>query len=308
MYSLSDLVKGLQNPKLAAREMNILYHSRLGRRPYHPDGVDVVAEDWDNLVILDACRYDVFEQYHTFEDGRLEHRISKACGTPVFLEANFGGRTLDDTVYVNCNPMFEDGEKYDAQFFKVVNLWETDWDDEERTVLPEVATERAIEVSQEFPDKRLIVHFDQPHQPFIPSEREYSRHGPGKGDADEGMHRSFWYKMMTGEMDLDRETIWNDYVANFEHALPAVKKLVDTLGGKTVITADHGNMIGERGYPIPVREWGHWGPQFYDPLVKVPWYVIDGERRDIVAEDVEEKEAVDGEEVKKKLRDLGYAP
>ncbi|MDG5776143.1 hypothetical protein VB773_02085 [Haloarculaceae archaeon H-GB2-1] len=35
-----------------------------------------MAEEWDNLVILDACRYDVFEEMHTFP-GTLKPIISK---------------------------------------------------------------------------------------------------------------------------------------------------------------------------------------------------------------------------------------
>lgn len=28
------------------------------------DGVFVMREDWDNLIILDACRYSLFEKYN----------------------------------------------------------------------------------------------------------------------------------------------------------------------------------------------------------------------------------------------------
>ena len=39
------------------------------------DGTHIMDEDWDNLIILDACRYDLFEEVNTI-DGTLESRIS----------------------------------------------------------------------------------------------------------------------------------------------------------------------------------------------------------------------------------------
>ena len=34
-----------------------------------------MKEDWDNLVILDACRYDMFKKLNTI-NGKLEYKIS----------------------------------------------------------------------------------------------------------------------------------------------------------------------------------------------------------------------------------------
>ncbi|MFB6294545.1 MAG: hypothetical protein ABEI97_02185 [Candidatus Nanohaloarchaea archaeon] len=313
MYSLDQVLKGLRYPRLIGREINLHYHSwrgtesRLGRQNVNPDGIDVLEEDWDNLIILDACRYDTFERHQTFSGGRLEHRISRGCATPAFLEANFANRTIDDTVYVNANPMFEGGEALNAEFFRVIPVWRTDWDEEHRTVLPETVTRHAIDAAREHPDKRLIVHYNQPHHPFIPSDSGYSYHGAGTdatGDTDDV---PFWRRKMRGELDVSREQIIEDYEANFRYVLDPVMDLLAELEGKTVVTSDHGNMLGERGFPVPIREWGHWNPLFYEELVKVPWYVVEGgERKEITAGEPSAADTVDEEEVKRKLRDLGY--
>jgi len=44
------------------RRINTLYHSRLGSRIGNPQGIDIFGQDWDNLIILDARRYDEFSK------------------------------------------------------------------------------------------------------------------------------------------------------------------------------------------------------------------------------------------------------
>ena len=52
--------------------------------------VDVMKEDWDFLIVLDACRYDYFsEMYENFFTGRLEKRLSPDCSTVEWLKRSF---------------------------------------------------------------------------------------------------------------------------------------------------------------------------------------------------------------------------
>jgi hypothetical protein len=55
------------------------------------DGINVLEEDWDNLVILDACRYDLFKQVNDIS-GDLQKRQSQASMTAEFLNRNFAGK------------------------------------------------------------------------------------------------------------------------------------------------------------------------------------------------------------------------
>ncbi len=52
----------------------------------------IFSEPWDNLIILDACRYDVFEEVFKKRNmkGKLEYRISRGSWTVEFLLENFG--------------------------------------------------------------------------------------------------------------------------------------------------------------------------------------------------------------------------
>ncbi|WP_411966225.1 hypothetical protein [Haloferax sp. YSMS24] len=309
MYSLSQIRTGLKsgrsNPAIFGRELNRLYYSRLDRRSFNHDGVDVLAEDWDNLLILDACRYDMFEEQNTLP-GRLEKRISRGSHTVEFLKGNFTGRDLTDTVYVTASPqLFARRDELDATFHDVVNVWiEEGWDQSIGTVLPETMTRRAIEVSEQYPDKRLIVHYLQPHYPFI-NAPELNVRSPFE---DAGKKADIWGELMEKKRTIAPEAIWAAYRDNLDIALAAVEELMDTLPGRTVVTSDHGNMIGERAAPIPIREWGHPPGIHTKELVTVPWLVYDnGRRKEIVAgESVETNDAVSSDVVSDRLENLGY--
>ena len=309
MYSLSQIRTGLKsgrsNPAIFGRELNRLYYSRLDRREYNHDGIDVLEEDWDNLIILDACRYDLFERHNTLP-GRLEKRISRGSHTVEFLRGNFTDRDLQDTVYVTASPQFyAQRAELGTTFFDVVNVWiEDGWDESVGTVLPETMTRRAIELSEEYPDKRLIVHYLQPHYPFI-NAPELNVRTPFE---DVHTKADIWGELMEKRLEVPPETIWKAYRENLQLALPAVEELMMALPGRTVVTSDHGNMVGERAAPIPIREWGHPPGIHTEELVTVPWLVYDnGRRKEIVSgESVEMDDAVSSDVVSDRLENLGY--
>lgn len=112
---------------------------------------------------------------------------------------------------------------------------------------------------------------------------------------------------MAGEIDISLDTAWKLYEHNLNEALPHVEELVESLGGKTVVTSDHGHHLGERASPIPIKEIGHPRGVFTRTLVDVPWLVIDTEeRRDVTKEATAEGSRIDEDEVKDRLKALGY--
>ena len=62
-------------------------------------GLDVIEQDWDTLVILDACRYDSFKQCRDLK-GSLQPAVSRGAHSWEFMQGNFVDRELHDTVYV----------------------------------------------------------------------------------------------------------------------------------------------------------------------------------------------------------------
>ena len=305
MNAFHRLLRAVRSPVLFVRHANRLYHRRLGLREHNHEGTAIFEEDWDNLLVLDACRYDMFERRSELP-GRLERRRSSGSATTEFLKANIAGRDLRDTVYVTANPqLYRNRETIHASFHHVVDIWkEEGWDEEQGTVLPETVTEHAKRAAREFPHKRLFVHYMQPHYPFVESATDFDKHHLTTREGE-----NVWSQLLLGELDIGREQVWELYEENLDRALPHIAELMDGLDGKTVVTADHGNMVGERSFPLPIREWGHPRGTYTDELVTVPWLVFEnGPRRTIrPGEPVAQSDAVDEDVVANRLRNLGYA-
>lgn len=301
MYSIEGLKKGLAHPRYILQEFNRLYYRRLHTWPYNRNGINFLEEDWDNLLMLDACRYDLFEEIADLP-GETRAVESRGSATREFLWGNFDGGTYLDTVYVTASPMLcRHRDEVDVQFHEVINIWqEQGWDDQYRTVLPETVRERTLDAAKQFPKKRLLVHFIQPHYPFI---------GPtGRKHFDLDSLNFQWKDAITGDLGISDETLRQAYRENFELVLPSVEQLLSELSGKTVVTADHGQMFGERLFPLPIREYGHPSGVYTDELVKVPWHTFDpGPRREIVAEEAVTSVEEENEQLaEERLRNLGY--
>lgn len=309
MYSLSQIRTGLAHPAFVARELNRLYYRVCGDGRYNTDGVDIFAEDWDNLLVLDACRYDLFRDRNTIE-GDLQRRISRGSSTFDFLRGNFAGKRFPDTVYVTANPVpYHYRNEIDAEFHDVVHIWREDgWHKELGTVLPETTTEYARRAADRYPNKRLLVHYIQPHYPFLDADLEFDKGHLEDPDTDDP-DPNFWRRRLLGDLDVSTETMWHAYADNLDAVLPHVADLLADLGGRSIVTSDHGNVFGERSFPIPIREWGHPTGVYIPDLVTVPWLVVegDGERREITAaEATRDLSDVDAGVVSDRLESLGY--
>lgn len=303
MYSLKGIKKGLTHPRFILQELNRLYFRRLHTWSYNENGLDMFEADWDNLLILDACRYDLFEETSELP-GETSAVQSRGSATLEFLQGTFADKTLLDTVYVTASPMlYRHRDEINVQFHETIDVWkEQGWDERYQTVLPETVTEAALDAAERYPNKRLLVHFMQPHYPFI---------GPtGQEHFDLDSLAFQWEDAATGKLDISDDTIRRAYEENFEEVLSSVERLLFQLGGRTVVTADHGQIIGERTFPIPIREYGHPPGIYAEELVKVPWHVFDkGPRREIAAEEPTAGTDRPGEKegmARDRLRQLGY--
>lgn len=245
-------------------------------------------------------------------DGILSSRISRGSSTVEWLQKNFDGVELQDTVYVTANPQLErNRDRWDIKLHKTINVWlENGWDEETGTVRAETMTKTALETAEQFPHKRLVIHYMQPHYPFVPAntdfDKDHLRHVNGAGGHP--MHENVWNQKFKGNLDVSTDELWSMYVDNLEYVLEHVAELLDSLSGKTVVTADHGNYVGERASPIPIREYGHPRGLYDDPVIRVPWFVSEnGDRRQITASSNEDdSEDVEMNLLAERLRHLGY--
>lgn len=216
------------------------------------NNADKISElEWDNLIILDACRQDLYEEVNEETD----FRNSVGSHSRDFVRENFSKGDWEDTVYISSNghsspEIFENltGRRPEDVFHAFYNTFDTGWDEDAGVVLPEAMVNDAMSAEKLFPDKKKIIHFMQPHVPFVASEKEFH-----------------WDDVARGK--VSDEEAWLAYRKNLEYVMPYAEELAEELEGKTVITSDHGNLIGENDM------YDHPEGLNVEPLRKVPWDV-----------------------------------
>ncbi|MDX1744714.1 MAG: hypothetical protein R3324_02155 [Halobacteriales archaeon] len=270
-----------------------------------PQGLDIMSEDWDNLVILDACRADTFEAVvQTDRFDAYRRVISRGSATEEWIRRNFVNREFGDTVYVTGNPTVSDLAS--ESFYALIEVWRTEFDEKTGTVLPGPIIESALGARQDYVDKRLIVHFMQPHIPFLEQD-DLDYNFPAMGGADRRSRRDVanpWQALERGLLDVRR--VRRAYEANLESVIDEVLEFASDLSGRTVITSDHGNAFGERAYPVPIKVYGHPPEVPIRPLLVVPWAVIEGRRISIREGRRRSTSEAPSTEVEERLQQLGY--
>ena len=285
--STSSILKGVQNPQRALLELNKIYHVKVRGRT----GINVIEEDWDNLIILDGCRYDIFEEENHIK-GELKPVYSKGSQTVQFLKNNFNSDLFPEVVYVSANPNLS---YIDAKFCDRIRLWQEDWDQDLQVVPPSSVTDRAIEIAEKYPNKRLIIHYMQPHFPFI---GDYGQELYSEGEIKHHHDGNKFYRQLD---NINTKKFKQAYRENLQIALPHVKKLIQNLRGKSVITSDHGNEFGHLGV------YGHPSNTATKGLLRVPWLSIDKKKRKQIQSGSASIGAVEKDsEVREKLKRLGY--
>ena len=156
---------------------------------------NVMEEDWDFLIVLDACRFDYFsEVYGDFFDGKLEKIISVGCSTIEWLKRSFTDY-YSDVIYISANPYVNSKmgiAGFDAKrhFYKVVDVWDFGWDNELGTVPPREVNKAALKYYLKHPEKRFIVHYLQPHAPYLSAkfrQKGYRKLNPEDGQVLSGI-------------------------------------------------------------------------------------------------------------------------
>lgn len=291
------LNRAIRNPEVIQRKAGIVM-VRPFTRPTS-DAIDFLNRDWDVLIVLDACRYDLFEQKNPF-DVSVKKVHSNASQTREYIEKNFADRDCRDTVYVTASPQFAD---FDLEFAHIEHVWKDHWNEELRTVLPESVTDAAIDVADRYNDKRMVVHYMQPHYPFIgPTGKELSKQATFVPNPK---NLSVWEQLFAGK--IDESTIQEAYEENLSVVLPEVERLVASVEGKPVITSDHGNLFGQHVCWLPIRIHGHPAGIHHPELTAVPWVELPfNQRREVASADESMDDNSSFDAVNERLADLGY--
>ena len=135
--------------------------------------LELMEEDWDIAIILDACRYDFFKRfYRYFFEGYLERAVSRGSCTAEWFRKTFTS-TYDDTVYVSGNPFINSyfvtvkGCCARKHFRIIVDVWARFWDSMLGTVPPQSMNKSLLKTFEHYRGKRIIAHYLQHHAPYI---------------------------------------------------------------------------------------------------------------------------------------------
>lgn len=284
----------VRNPSLAARYAWKQTLQGVERRAVF--GRNVFDYEWDVCIVLDACRYDLFEEVIAEYPGLdglegAERAWSLASATTQWAPRTFRGASDDvlaRTAYVTAQGQIDCDAA--AGLGTVDDVWEYT----STPTPPELVTERAITYVRDDAYDRVVIHHELPHAPFP--------HCYGKYDSEYGGEygtQAVWAGLRTGK--FDRDEVWADYKIALERGLEEVERVVEDVEGTVLVTSDHGNLLGEYGF------YGHPESMPLPPVRFVPWATVSGEgRREI--DGVSRAEASDGEltDLEEHLEALGY--
>ena len=252
---------------LSSRFVGPVYKKLLHQIGDRQNGTNMFSRQWDICIVLDACRYDLIEsvtsEYEFLSD--LDSIWSVDSKTQAWLKKTVNRtkrKELAQTAYVTGNP-FSDYVLNDNPFGKLDEVWRYAWDDDVGTVPPRPITDRAIKIGRSSEFDRLLVHYMQPHVPFLDWENQQPLK-MGNFGAEEQAVEDTWGRLRAGEVEEDG--VWSAYRRNLEIVLDDIEILLNNVNApRTVITSDHGNGMGEWGI------YGHPLHMPFEPLRKVPW-------------------------------------
>lgn len=262
-------------------------------------GKYVFEEEWDILVVLDACRADALAEVadeYSFLDtpGTFE---SVGSYSLAWMEENFReefSEEMSETAMITGNPFSETA--FEAGNFKhLEEVWKHTWDEEVGTIPPRPITDRVISLLREHDPDRTIVHYMQPHEPF--TTHPELQDGSSAEEWGDAVDKSVWKRVEEGDIAQDRAH--EAYMDELRMILDEVALLLENVDAeKVVITADHGEAMGEYGI------YGHPRGIAIDELRTVPWYETSSEDTETYEPTVSSNE-LEGDQVDR-LRDLGY--
>ncbi|WP_458204403.1 hypothetical protein [Haladaptatus sp. NG-SE-30] len=117
---------------------------------------------------------------------------------------------IKETAHITGNP-YSDEMMSESEFYLLDEVWRYAWDENVGTIHPRPITDRAITTWRNKHPNRMLVHYMQPHYPFVPSQI-----GDGisiKSFGKEGAANSVWELLAHGK--YSRDEIWSAYQENW---------------------------------------------------------------------------------------------
>jgi len=217
--------------------------------------------NWDNLIIMDACRYDYFEEIcPEYLEGDLKKCWNRGFSwTYSWFDEMFD--EMYDAVLYSAAPFAirekwsERGWTYTDHFKDVVGHQDIGFDFDEGTSPPKKVNEVARQHNW---NGRRVIRYLQPHPP-LPG-LDFTR-GEGKIQRTER-------KLIEGE--ITEQDLRDAYEKNVRIAFEGAVDLIPDLDGNVVITSDHGTALNENSYLFHAQSY----PEM-PCLNHVPWLGVE---------------------------------
>jgi hypothetical protein len=295
-------------PYLKRRLIDLKFSYKYREMPTLKDRIHkFINQDKFALVILDATRYDYFEEeVDDYLAGDLEKVYTPKTYTMKFLEhvwENEYSLTYITGASTQADHTFEgSGLNYtpSEHLKNIVHAWSFCNDKELGATPPEFLTKIALQRR----DDRMVIHYNQPHAPYIGDYRLRDiDHDISKEESQIDIYEKIGRYGKKNKTISDSE-LRKAYRSNLRRALSSVEELVSKLNRPVVVTSDHGELLGEDGRYI------HGGPQ-HRHLCEIPWYTVN--ESILGTEDVEDFDEIDEadedfteRDIEEQLRHLGY--
>ncbi|WP_247002212.1 hypothetical protein [Halosolutus gelatinilyticus] len=257
-------------------------------------GTNVFSREWDLLIILDTCRVDALEAVAPEYDFIPDVGSIRSVGgrSPEWIAKTFVEKYEDEirrTGYLSANVFperilrnrhHESASISDEQLtyrllrriptvdvdalghFEYLYRYEPVGEPgplghEGGGTPPRYVTDRGIQVGRRDDLDRVILHYLQPHPPYVVNALREGRDELYRYEYD-------WWGYL-GETG-DYETIWETYLDELRYVLDDVELLLENVDAETVaISADHGEAFGE------YWEYGHKTGSLHPKVRTVPW-------------------------------------
>lgn len=301
---LSQLRSKLTSPTWWRRRIHTRINHPVQKLLYDPDTA-VPELDWDTLVVLDACPAWLFEsvigtkKWHSYE-----MRLSGAGNTYNWLRRHWTDE-YGDTIYISGNPMVS--RHVPGAFHDLIEAWRDAINESLGAPSPSTVTEAGIDAHDSYPNKRIVVHYLQPHYPFVqrPDLQFTDFAGTDEWEVEGDPRASDVWEALRKGIVTESE-VRSGYRSNLNYVAGEVERLLSEIEGKVVVTSDHGNLFGKYTFPVPIKEFGHSSGLPQPSLATVPWAVREGNRRRITEGGSHSSSEASADEIASHLEALGY--
>lgn len=248
--------------------------------------------DWNVLVILDACRVDLMREvapeYDRLASREVDAVWSQGSTSIDWINSTFNhsDQDLSNVAYISANPFADNDSEHnrsadlgDSDLAHFEPAYYYDWHEIGgiETVPPEWLTNRAIRSwrrRRELGFNRMVIHYMQPHEPYITRPEWSWTDDVGSGFlknllSDEYEAGASPWDVAMADEDTALEELVSAYRDNLRWVLNDVTaRLLQNIDADVVISADHGNGLGEYGV------WQHPPGTFSPHVRKVPWLEV----------------------------------